>query len=226
MLRRDAPPLIGPFPRNPITYFNRLLTDRTFGIMPTKKWAHFGSIVDAACDAWRRLIADPARITSIGIRDWAQVAQSLCAGAVVSAVVLGIGGNVILTGVERRPTSSAEVTRPATTMTVNVPATGADSSQAETQAPALAAGAAEATGSHSDLATAEPSMPPVTASVQMGAAPAEGHASRTKLARIARTIRPPARSGELQSAARASDPIGVLLRGERSVSGAPVARHD
>ena len=84
------------------------------------------------------------------------VAQSLCAGAVVSAVVLGIGGNVILTGVERRPTSSAEVTRPATTMTVNVPATGADSSQAETQAPALAAGAAEATGSHSDFATASP----------------------------------------------------------------------
>ena len=28
----------------------------------------YDAIVDAACDAWRRLIADPARITSIGIR--------------------------------------------------------------------------------------------------------------------------------------------------------------
>ena len=37
----------------------------------------YDAIVDAACDAWRRLIADPARITSIGIRDWAHVGQSL-----------------------------------------------------------------------------------------------------------------------------------------------------
>ena len=37
----------------------------------------YDAIVDVACDAWRRLIADPARITSIGIRDWAHVGQSL-----------------------------------------------------------------------------------------------------------------------------------------------------
>jgi len=37
----------------------------------------YDAIIDAACDAWRRLIADPARITSIGIRDWAHVGQSL-----------------------------------------------------------------------------------------------------------------------------------------------------
>ena len=38
---------------------------------------NYEEIIDAACDAWRRLIADPARITSIGIRDWAHVGQSL-----------------------------------------------------------------------------------------------------------------------------------------------------
>jgi transposase len=37
----------------------------------------YDAIIDAACDAWRRLITDPARITSIGIRDWAHVGQSL-----------------------------------------------------------------------------------------------------------------------------------------------------
>ena len=35
----------------------------------------YDAIIDAACAAWRRLIADPARITSIGIRDWAHVGQ-------------------------------------------------------------------------------------------------------------------------------------------------------
>jgi hypothetical protein len=37
----------------------------------------YDAIVDAACDAWRTLIADPVRITSIGIRDWAHVGQAL-----------------------------------------------------------------------------------------------------------------------------------------------------
>ena len=38
---------------------------------------NYDAIVDAACDAWRRLIADPERITSIGMRDWAHIGQSL-----------------------------------------------------------------------------------------------------------------------------------------------------
>jgi hypothetical protein len=37
----------------------------------------YDAIVDAARDARSRLIADPARITSIGIRAWAHVGQSL-----------------------------------------------------------------------------------------------------------------------------------------------------
>ena len=36
---------------------------------------NYDAIVDAACDAWRKLIAQPGRITSIGMRDWAHVGQ-------------------------------------------------------------------------------------------------------------------------------------------------------
>jgi putative transposase len=32
-------------------------------------------IVDAACNRWRKFTAEPDRITSIGIRDWAHVGQ-------------------------------------------------------------------------------------------------------------------------------------------------------
>ena len=38
---------------------------------------NYDAIVDAACEAWRKLIADPAKITSIGMRDWAHVGHSL-----------------------------------------------------------------------------------------------------------------------------------------------------
>jgi hypothetical protein len=31
--------------------------------------------VDTACAAWRKLIAQPETITSIGMRDWAHVGQ-------------------------------------------------------------------------------------------------------------------------------------------------------
>ena len=34
-------------------------------------------IIDAACEAWRKLIAQPETITSIGLRDWAYIGQSL-----------------------------------------------------------------------------------------------------------------------------------------------------
>ena len=36
---------------------------------------NYDAIVDAACDAWRRLIAQPERITSIGMRKWAHIGQ-------------------------------------------------------------------------------------------------------------------------------------------------------
>ena len=38
---------------------------------------NYHPIVDAACAAWRKLIAQPETITSIGMRDWAHLGQPL-----------------------------------------------------------------------------------------------------------------------------------------------------
>ena len=35
----------------------------------------YDAIVEAACEAWRNLLAEPSTITSIGHRDWAHVGQ-------------------------------------------------------------------------------------------------------------------------------------------------------
>jgi transposase len=35
----------------------------------------YEAIIDAACEAWRKLVAQPEIITSIGLRDWAHVGQ-------------------------------------------------------------------------------------------------------------------------------------------------------
>jgi transposase len=37
----------------------------------------YDAIVDAACEAWRNLTAEPTRITSIGTRDWAHIGQAV-----------------------------------------------------------------------------------------------------------------------------------------------------
>ena len=44
------------------------LSNRVFGTCE--------AIIDAACEAWNRLLAQPDTITSIGLRDWAHVGQS------------------------------------------------------------------------------------------------------------------------------------------------------
>jgi len=36
----------------------------------------YDAIIDAICEAWRKLVAQPNTITSIGMRDWAHVGQS------------------------------------------------------------------------------------------------------------------------------------------------------
>ena len=36
----------------------------------------YDAIIDAACEAWSKLLAEPNTITSIGMRDWAHVGQS------------------------------------------------------------------------------------------------------------------------------------------------------
>ena len=38
---------------------------------------NFDAIIDVACAAWRKLIAQPETITSNGMRDWAHVGQPL-----------------------------------------------------------------------------------------------------------------------------------------------------
>ena len=35
----------------------------------------YEAIIDAACEAWRKLLAQPAIITSIGLRNWAHIGQ-------------------------------------------------------------------------------------------------------------------------------------------------------
>jgi hypothetical protein len=36
----------------------------------------YDEIIDAACDAWRKLIDQPEAIRSIGMRDWAHIGQT------------------------------------------------------------------------------------------------------------------------------------------------------
>ena len=36
----------------------------------------YDAIIDAACDAWNKLIAEPKTITSIGLREWAHIGQN------------------------------------------------------------------------------------------------------------------------------------------------------
>jgi transposase len=36
----------------------------------------YDDIIDAACDAWNKLVSQPKTITSIGMRDWAHIGQS------------------------------------------------------------------------------------------------------------------------------------------------------
>ena len=35
----------------------------------------YEAIIDAACEAWTKLLAQPDTITSIGLRDWVHVGQ-------------------------------------------------------------------------------------------------------------------------------------------------------
>ena len=55
----------------------------------------YDAIIDAACEAWRKLVAQPDTITSIGMRDWAHVGQSQG-----PLVLVGVGSR-------RRPASQA-----------------------------------------------------------------------------------------------------------------------
>lgn len=44
--------------------------------LANRVFENYDAIIGAACDAWRRLVAQPQTITSIGMRDWAPIGQS------------------------------------------------------------------------------------------------------------------------------------------------------
>jgi hypothetical protein len=44
--------------------------------LSNRVFENYDVIIDAACDAWRRLTAQPETITSIGVRDWAHIGQA------------------------------------------------------------------------------------------------------------------------------------------------------
>jgi len=44
--------------------------------LPNRIFETYDAIIEAACEAWRKLIAQPQMITSIGMRDWAHVDQA------------------------------------------------------------------------------------------------------------------------------------------------------
>ena len=44
--------------------------------LSNRVFENYGAIIDAACEAWQKLIAEPRTITSIGMRDWAHIGQA------------------------------------------------------------------------------------------------------------------------------------------------------
>jgi len=43
--------------------------------LSNRVFENYDAIIDAACDAWQRLMDQPETITSIGMRDWAHIGQ-------------------------------------------------------------------------------------------------------------------------------------------------------
>jgi len=44
--------------------------------LSNRVFENYDAIIDAACDAWRRLVDQPETITSIGMREWAHIGQT------------------------------------------------------------------------------------------------------------------------------------------------------
>jgi len=44
--------------------------------LSNRVFENYDAIIDATCDAWRRLTAQPVTITSIGMRDWAHIGHA------------------------------------------------------------------------------------------------------------------------------------------------------
>ena len=53
------------------TAYIRVLVPLRANYLSNRVFDDFDAMIDAACDAWRKLIAQPQQITSIGMRTWA-----------------------------------------------------------------------------------------------------------------------------------------------------------
>ena len=52
-----------------------LISRRPSSVKRQSVFETYDDIIDAACEAWRNLMAIPDTITSIGLRDWAHIGQ-------------------------------------------------------------------------------------------------------------------------------------------------------
>ena len=190
-----------------------------------------------------RLLLPAGRGLALLVVSWAiATPRRICVGAALSALLIGLGANAILKRVERHPPpSSAEANQQAAPAAAKAPAaaeTVADpwpasaalaTGKEEAPSPALTAAPAAANASRPNSTEAAPAGPAVPAPAAKGVpdALAEKHAAHSKFARTPSPIQTRAGdSGEQQSAARARDPIGDLLRGKHSGSGLPAPRQD
>ena len=77
---------------NPVENVWQFLRQNKFS---NRIFGSYEAIVAAACDAWNSLLADPARVTSIGTRQWATIAPNL--GRLLLALWISNNGLVRMT---------------------------------------------------------------------------------------------------------------------------------
>jgi len=58
---------------NPVEYIWQYLRANW---LSNRVFDSYDDIIDAACDAWNRLVEQPKTITSIGMREWALIGQT------------------------------------------------------------------------------------------------------------------------------------------------------
>ena len=190
-----------------------------------------------------RLLLPAGRGLALLAVNWATATpRQICVGAALSALLIGLGANAILKVDERRPpppsgeanqqAAPAAAKAPTATETVTDPwpaSAALVTGNEVAPSPALTAAPAAANASRPNSTEAAPAGPavPAPAAKAVTDALAEKHAAHSKFTRTPSPIQTRAGdSGELQSAARARDPIGDLLRGKHSGSGLPAPLQD
>jgi hypothetical protein len=72
-LNPQSPPIVRSPELNPVENIWQYLRANW---LSNRVFETYDDIIDAACEAWRELIAQSQTITSIGMRDWAHIGQS------------------------------------------------------------------------------------------------------------------------------------------------------